>query len=497
MQGLVRLPIRPVWATLVSFSLISIMGCSSEDDSADGTPNAGGATSGAGGTTSGAGGATSGAGGATSGAGGTSMGAATFSVDVSLSSAIATVGIVQWSIDKTIDSATIEFGRDQSAFEFQAPVDLLEPSYRTLLLGMKPSTMYYLRVVAQGGGQTYTSSVYPVQTGFLPNGLPVATLSDQNTASLWAGGGFTIACTGFDALSDVGSDPSWVFTFDKDGDMVWALDMSDTDAAGCTRARMSLDGKYMWAGSFGNTTADGALSRVTMDGMSTPQSWTLPGRSHDFAILPNDHVVYFARNNGGAGQAPESIFELDPASGMTTLPYDQLTDFDFEDNRGGHTNQVNFVPELSAVSFSMFFNDTIALVSYPAGELVTAFGGPETSFPSMSWDGQHGHDVRADHVIVFNNNGTNGGASILRFQYDAQAGTSMALPDYSSGVDSVAFGDVKELPNGNLYVTYSSTSVIHEVSSSLELLREIEINVLIGYTEHRATLYGPPPPFDR
>ena len=492
----------PVWATLISLSLASILGCSS--DSADGTPNAGGTTSGAGGTisgaggtTSGAGGTTSGAGGATSGAGGASTGTAIFAVDVSLSSAIATVGIVQWSIDKTIDSATIEFGRDQNAFEFQAPVDLLEPSYRALLLGMKPSTTYYLRVVAQGGGQTYTSSVYPIETGFLPNGLPVVTQSDQNTAALWAGGGFTIACTGFDALSDVGSDPSWVFGFDKDGDIVWALDMSDTSAAGCTRARMSLDGKYMWAGSFGNTTADGALSRVTMDGLSTPQDYTLPGRSHDFAILPNDHVVYFARNNGGAGQAPESIFELDPATGMTTLLYDQLTDFDFEDNRGGHTNQVNFVPELNAVSFSMFFNNTIALIGYPTGGLITAFGGPETGFPSMSWDGQHGHDVRAGHVIVFNNNGSNGGASILRFQYDMQAGTSTALPDYSSGVDSLAFGDVKELPNGNLYVTYSTSSVMHEVSSSLELLRTIEVNVLIGYTEHRATLYGPPPPFDR
>jgi hypothetical protein len=104
--------------------------------------------------------------------------------------------------------------------------------------------------------------------------------------------------------------------------------------------------------------------------------------------------------------------------------------------------------------------------------------------------------VRADHVSIFNNNGSNGGASVLRFQY-SMGGSSMELPDYSSGVDSVAFGDVKELPNGNLFVTYSSSSVIHEISASLELLREIEINVLIGYTEHRATLYGPPPPFDR
>ena len=105
--------------------------------------------------------------------------------------------------------------------------------------------------------------------------------------------------------------------------------------------------------------------------------------------------------------------------------------------------------------------------------------------------------MRADRVAIFNNNGTNGGASVLRFQYTTQGGSSTELPDYSTGNDSAAFGDVKELPNGNFLVTYSITSVIHEISPSLELLREVETNVTLGYVEHRATMYGPPPPFDR
>jgi hypothetical protein len=484
-----------------------ILGCGAEKESSNNSGGAGASGTGTGGTTSGAGG--SGAGGTTSGTGGSSSGAsgtgtggsstatANFTVNVSLSPAIATVGIVEWSIDKTIESARIEFGRDASAFEFTAPADLMAPSYRTLLLGMKASTTYSLRVVAQGGGQTYASNVYTVQTGFLPNGLPVQTITDRNAAALYAGGGFTVGCTGFDTFSDVGADPTWVFIFDKDGDQVWALDMSDTAAAGCTRARMSLDGKYMWAGSFGNTTADGALSRVTMDGMSTPQDYVLPGRSHDFAILPNDHIAYFARNNGGAGQAPESVFELDPATSQTTKLWDPTGVFTFEDDRGGHANQINYVPELNALSLSMYFINTVALISYPQGQLLAAFGGDQSTFNGMSWDGQHGHDVRADRVSIFNNNGSNGGASVLRFQYNIGASSFTALDDYSPGQDSLAFGDVKELPNGNFHVTYSTTSTIHEISPSLELLREIETNALLGYVEYRPTLYGPPPPFDR
>jgi hypothetical protein len=45
-------------------------------------------------------------------------------------------------------------------------------------------------------------------------------------------------------------------------------------------------------------------------------------------------------------------------------------------------------------------------------------------------------------------------------------------------------------------VTYSTSGVIHEVSAAGTLLREITTSASLGYSEHRATLYGPPPPFD-
>src|SRR6185312_5782294 len=76
-------------------------------------------------------------------------------------------------------SAVIDFGRDQTNFEFQAPVDLTQANYRTLLLGMKQNTKYYVRITAQGGGKTYVSNVQAVTTGYLPNGIPVFTEDDR------------------------------------------------------------------------------------------------------------------------------------------------------------------------------------------------------------------------------------------------------------------------------------------------------------------------------
>src|SRR5262249_42355293 len=156
------------------------------------------------------------------------------------------------------------FGRDASNFELHAPVDLTQPSYRTLLLGMKQNTAYQLRITAKGGGNTYVSNLYPVMPGFLPNGLPTFTVTDKNAAALYAGGGFTVNCTGLAGGPGIGgtTGKTWGIIFDKDGDLVWAYDFSNTVAKQCTRARMSPDGQFMWAGNFANVSMMGALTRI-------------------------------------------------------------------------------------------------------------------------------------------------------------------------------------------------------------------------------------------
>jgi hypothetical protein len=422
-------------------------------------------------------------------------------LDITLSSKVPTVGIVAWSVDAPIDSAYVDFGRDQASFEYRAPVDLAEPSYRTLLLGMKPSTTYYAQVVAQAGASTYTSEVQSFETGFLPNGLPVFDVNDVNATALYAGGGFTVNCTGITSGGfGGGAGRSWAFIFDKDAELVWAYELTETVVAGCSRARLSFDGKHLWSGNFSNVSPDGALMRVTMDGLGEEETYSLPGRNHDFAVLPNGNILYFEQQNGGGytdgSEGPDTIKELDPETGMTTDLYDQTRDFNaqIEDSNGSHTNYVTYVPELDAVSFSLRHSSTIGLISYPAAELLAVFGGPISTF-DISWEFQHGHHVLADHILIFNNNGSNGGSSVLGYQFDIAASTATEYFDYSSGNSSGAFGDVKELPNGNVFVTYSTSGVMHEVSPEGELLREITTSESLGYSEHVGALYGSPPPF--
>src|SRR5262249_6133148 len=157
----------------------------------------------------------------------------------------------------------------QNNFEFQAPVDLTQANYRTLLLGMKPNTTYYLRVNASGGGKQYASDVYNVKSGFLPNAIQrTFTVTDSNAAALYSGGAFTVNCTGLAGSAGIPGNmvPTVAFIIDRDGEMVWGLDLSSTPATNCARARMSYDGQSMIAANFANQSTSGAIYQIGMDG---------------------------------------------------------------------------------------------------------------------------------------------------------------------------------------------------------------------------------------
>jgi hypothetical protein len=111
--------------------------------------------------------------------------------------------------------------------------------------------------------------------------------------------------------------------------MVWALDLTNTPASNCSCAHMSYDGHHMFAGHFANSATNDVVYRIGMDDMGTGTTWNLPGRSHDFALLPNGNVVYFAMDNMMANTTKSAAegMELDVSTGSSTKIYDEATDF--------------------------------------------------------------------------------------------------------------------------------------------------------------------------
>jgi hypothetical protein len=419
-------------------------------------------------------------------------------LNVTTSVKIATVAIVEVALrrDAELDSLELRYGVSSDALNKSVQVNVhstVGAPHVVRLLGLKQNTHYVVQAVAISGGRTERSAAVSFSTGVLTQDLPSVTTVDVRPDALY--GGFTIVCTG------AATNQSVVMILDSDGEYVWAYPIADTPVESCSRARMSYDGRWMWVGNVNFLTSIGALMRIPMDGLGEPQSFALPGRHHDFAILPNGHVAYFSQANGGGldgGEKHDVIYELDAETGEVIELYDQTQDFAaLIGSDIAHTNYISYVPELKALSFSLREANTIGVISYPNGELLAKFGGAESSFPAMSWSVQHGHHLFEDRLFVFSNLGTNGelsGSRVLGYSYDRTTGASELTLEYLSGNTSVTFGEVRQLPNGNLLVTYSNSGTIHEITAHGELLRELRIGS-VGYVEHQRSLYGPPPPY--
>ena len=195
----------------------------------------------------------------------------------------------------------------------------------------------------------------------------------------------------------------------------------------------------------------------------------------------------------GFGEPPDIIMEFDPETGTSSEIYHQDNDFQsLISSSGAHTNAIDVLGHMDAISFSMLNINTIAVVSYPDGNLIHTFGGSQSDFSGMSWNAQHNHHVTEDSLVVFNNRGSAGGSNVLKF--DINGNSAELVLEYASGTSSQTFGDAKVLPNGNIIVAYSNAGVIHEISSNGELIQLIDTGP-IGYIVRRTTLYGPPPPW--
>src|SRR4051794_3299821 len=139
-----------------------------------------------------------GAGGASGGTGGTvqsvvtpfgsGTGGCTFAGTSSLSPMISTVGIVTFTtLLPSPTEAHIDFGLDTS-YGMRAPVDLAAASYRTLLLGMKPSRTYHFQLSAtDSAGDSCTSDDFTLATGPPPNGMQNPTITTNDASALYGG----------------------------------------------------------------------------------------------------------------------------------------------------------------------------------------------------------------------------------------------------------------------------------------------------------------------
>jgi len=437
-----------------------------------------------------------------SGTGGTSAGGTsgstgcTFAELSSTSSQIPTVGIVTWSTTlASPTSAQIAFG-PSTAYGMTAPVDLTQPNYRTLLLGMKPSATYHFQITASSGSSQCVSPDYTLMTGALTVTVPSVTVSPSTASGLF--GGFLIT-----GAYDPAASLSPAFILDADGTVVWAYQI-DSNVTG---AVMSFDGTHMWINS---DAVPGGLSNVhyvTMDGLTdNDYSGQFTGQNHQLTVLPDETVAFDAYGVNGC----DDIKLRSPSGTVTTVVNSETA----HGGTGGcHVNNVQYSQLDDTLVFSDLNCNCVTKVSRTTGSTVWVLGGGiggvVSSFSGGSWEGgQHGIDILGlNDFLIFNNNapsdvadgtplgGSNNGSLAIEVMTNTTANTAMQSWSYtaSPAIQNDVMGDVQRLSNGNTIVAFSTQNEIQEISSSGSVLQTLTFGSAIGYIQKRATLYGTPP----
>lgn len=401
------------------------------------------------------------------------------SVEDELSTAIATVGIITFTASNvSIDKAEIEFMRASGGPTYVAPVDLNEPEYRTLLLGMKEETDYEYRVIVNDG--ECVSPTRTITTGPVANSLPTITKTRPMPES--AAPGFIVTSSGIGSLGEADAP---AFILDHEGDVVWWAPAPTA----CSRAKMDWEGKHMVMMMLNvrYSPTGGTVRRVSMDGLSVEDRLSgLSGGHHDFTVTPGGKIVAIVHQNSCSG-----IVERTPAGEVTTLVSDvhEL----YEPVGDCHPNAIHYHPEDESFTVSDRNPDLFVKFSR-TGELEWQLGGanPIASLHYQgTWSVNHGHHLLPNGNFLFFNNGSATAQSpVLELELTEPAAT--VVWSYTSEYSSGTLGDVQRLPNGNTLITYSNAGVIQEVNSDQELVQQFS-TASLGYVEHRPTLYGPPP----
>jgi hypothetical protein len=430
-----------------------------------------GAAAGAG-NPGGAAGSGAGSGGNSGGAGGGIPVSCTITATSSVSSVIPTVGIVTFSTDLAgITDARVEFGLT-TAYGISAPVNLAQPSYRTLLLGMKASREYHFRVVARAGQSECTSMDHTVMTGALMN-VPTVTRTTNDEAAL--AGGYLVGTL---------SQASAAFILDADGDFVWWF-----TSGGGSRAQMSYDGQFMWFLSTNQGGGNPNVRRIGMDGMGLEMHPEFGDAHHDIVVLPDESVGFFQYYMNGRDRLMErasdgtlrQVVDVPMAHGGVT---------------NNHANSIQYYAPDDSYTFSDLDQNCYVKVSRQ-GQVAWVLGGDTSDFTGAgaTWTREHGHQLIAPNRLLFFNNGTQGSSAVVReVTLDFDTMTATGTWQYDGDETSQTLGDAQRLWNGNTLATYSNSNTTHEVSPSGELLQSMSFSASgLGYTMKRRSLYGPPP----
>jgi hypothetical protein len=404
-----------------------------------------------------------------------------------VSGQIPTVGVVEWLLAGAApSSAKILFKLKDAPSSLlnrggEAPVDLGKPNYRTLLLGLKQSRDYTFQIETTRDGATCVSADYALPTtGAFPDARPVTVQVAQPDKRE---PGFIITSSGT-------SLPNSAFIIDADGEIVWYAE----GPINTTRAQMDYEGNNIWMVSLNLDNAGGEMRYVSMDGERSLQNVAgLENAHHDFTVMPGGKVAALVWTVPGID--PPSDLVIRAPDGTVSSPFSIGSNLYLSDSY--HANAIHYLPFDDSFTIADRNPNVFVKVS-AAGAVQWQLGGVCNQAPSgnlcfpQGWEVVHGHHLLEDGTFLAFNNTYTTTSHVFEFKLNATP-TSFAATqseDYAGTGASTTMGDVQRLPGGHTLVTYTTDGTIVELDSSWNEVQTFSGR--FGYSNWRATLYGPP-----
>ncbi len=386
------------------------------------------------------------------------------SIEARVSDNISTVVIVSWETEEA-STGYVEYGPTEE-LGLSTPLSSESTSHEAALLGLTAETDYFYRVVVVADDVSLDGKIQSFTTGSLPLGLPDLEVTgdghDQFTLVPVLG-----ATTAITIINPEGKIV-WYHTDDRDLDFY--------------RARLSADGEHLIynAGSVsGDPSDESEIVRVRLDG-SGSKSVPVPLLAHDFVEHPDGTIgaiVVEYREVDGVTIRGDQIVELSGDGDIETV-WSAWDCFDPEQDRSddlehGWTfaNALDYDPDEDAYYLGMRNFSSIAKIDRESGtcEWVLGFSGSTFDFADGSdrFLHQHQFEVRGDHILVLDNDGSSGSESrVLEYELDFDNNLATQVWSYvaSPPVYTFVLGEPTRLSDEDVFVNWSAAGQLERVS---------------------------------
>lgn len=380
---------------------------------------------------------------------------------------VSTVVKVTWKTD-VASIAYVEYGLNEG-LGFKTPLSPKQTrEHSQVLFGLKADTEYFYRVVTWSeDGDAAASGIETFRTGDLPVGSPRLSVQGDGHDQ-------------FTLVPVLGATTA-VTILDGDGDIVWYhTDDRDLDFY---RVRLSRDGEsllYNAASVSGDPADNSELVRVALDGSST-SSVPVPLLAHDFVELPNGTlatIVVEYREFEGVQLRGDKIVEVTPDGQMATV-WSAWDCFDparwkGDDIEHGWTfaNALDYDPGDDAYYLGMRNFSSITKIDRKSGECTWVLGLSASTFEfaegSTQFLHQHQFEVRGDHILVMDNDGSPGNESrVLEYELDFDAKVATQVWSYTATptVYTFVLGEPNRFDDGSTFVNWSSAGQMERVDA--------------------------------